>query len=60
MNEHWQAGYADAAKTLAHDEIFAPPRIEDNPAMYDFLTAPARPATESMPQPAAQPTYQPT
>jgi NTE family protein len=41
MNEHWQAGYADAAKTLAHGEIFKLPRLEDNPAVHDFLTAPA-------------------
>jgi NTE family protein len=47
MNEHWQAGYADATRTLAHAEIFALPLPEDNPALYDFLTAPARP----IPQP---------
>jgi NTE family protein len=41
MTEHWQAGYADAAKTLAHTEIFKLPRLEDNPAVHDFLTAPA-------------------
>ena len=46
MNEHWQAGYADAAKTLAHDEVFALPQLEDNPAVYDFLTAPARPISQ--------------
>jgi NTE family protein len=43
MKEHWQAGYDDAAHTLAHDAIFTLPQIEDNPAMYDFLTAPAQP-----------------
>jgi NTE family protein len=43
MKEHWQAGYADATKTLAHEEIFQLPRFECNPATYDFLTAPARP-----------------
>lgn len=48
MNDHWQAGYADAAKTLAHDEIFRLPAAADNPAVYDFLTAPAQP----LPQPA--------
>jgi NTE family protein len=40
MTEHWQAGHADAAKTLAHEEIFKLPRLEDNPAVHDFLTAP--------------------
>ena len=43
MTEHWQAGYADAAKTLAHEEIFKLPRLEDNPAVHDFLTAPIHP-----------------
>jgi NTE family protein len=43
MTEHWQAGYADAAKTLAHTEIFKLPRPEDNPAVHDFLTAPVHP-----------------
>lgn len=43
MNEHWEAGHADAAKTLAHKEIFKLPRLEDNPAVYDFLTAPVHP-----------------
>jgi NTE family protein len=46
MNEHWQAGYADADKTLAHDQVFKLPRPEDNPAVYDFLTAPARPISQ--------------
>jgi NTE family protein len=50
MTEHWQAGYADAAKTVAHGEIFELPELDANPALYDFLTAPAQP----------QPTYQPT
>jgi NTE family protein len=43
MKEHWQAGYADATKTLAHEEIFQLPRFECNPATYDFLTTPAHP-----------------
>jgi NTE family protein len=47
MNDHWQAGYSDAAHTLAHDEIFKLPQLEDNPAMYDFLTVSA----PSTPQP---------
>ena len=41
MKEHWQAGYADASKTLAHVEIFELPHPDDNPAMFDFLTVPA-------------------
>jgi len=43
MKEHWDAGYADATKTIAHKEIFRLPRPEDNPALYDFLTAPTHP-----------------
>jgi NTE family protein len=43
MKEHWQAGYADASKTLAHGEIFELPQAESNPVLYDFLTAPAHP-----------------
>jgi len=43
MNEHWQAGHADATKTLAHEEIFQLPRPECNPAVHDFLTAPVHP-----------------
>jgi NTE family protein len=43
MKEHWEAGHADAAKTLAHEEIFKLPRLEDNPAVHDFLTAPVHP-----------------
>jgi NTE family protein len=38
MKEHWQAGYADAAATLAHKAVLALPSIENNPAIYDFLT----------------------
>jgi NTE family protein len=38
MKDHWQAGYADATATLVHDEVLTLPRIEDNPAIYDFLT----------------------
>jgi NTE family protein len=52
MNEHWQAGYADATKTFAHEEIFELPRPEDNPALYDFLTAPA----SSIPEPLEEKT----
>jgi NTE family protein len=43
MKEHWDAGYADASKTIAHEEVFRLPRPEDNPALYDFLTAPTHP-----------------
>jgi NTE family protein len=56
MNEHWQAGYADASTTLAHREIFELPRPEDNPALYDFLTAPAQPSTSPLDSPTTQPT----
>ncbi|MGZ5198981.1 MAG: patatin-like phospholipase family protein [Telluria sp.] len=38
MTDHWQAGYADATATFAHDEVLTLPRIQDNPAIYDFLT----------------------
>jgi NTE family protein len=41
MNEHWQAGYKDAETTLAHKEILQLPSIDDNPAVFDFLTKPA-------------------
>ena len=51
MNEHWQAGHADATRTLAHREIFELPRPEDNPALYDFLTAPAQPLSAPITQP---------
>jgi len=56
MNEHWQAGYADASKTLAHREIFELPHPEDNPALYDFLTAPAQASAPSLDSPTTQPT----
>jgi NTE family protein len=38
MNDHWQAGFADAGTTLAHDEVLTLPGSGDNPAIYDFLT----------------------
>jgi len=44
MTEHWQAGYADADTTLAHEEIMRLPDTENNPAVFDFLTKPAQPA----------------
>jgi NTE family protein len=38
MNDHWQAGYADADTTLAHDEILRLPAIDSNPAIFDFVS----------------------
>jgi NTE family protein len=43
MNEHWQAGFADADVTLAHEEILKLPSIDNNPAVFDFVTKPAQP-----------------
>ncbi|TFW15702.1 patatin-like phospholipase family protein [Duganella callida] len=43
MNEHWQAGHADADATLAHEEILRLPSSDNNPAVFDFLTKPAQP-----------------
>jgi NTE family protein len=40
MNDHWQAGYADASTTLAHKEVLQLPSIGNSPAVYDFLTPP--------------------
>jgi NTE family protein len=40
MNDHWQAGYADASTTLAHKEVLQLPSIGNSPAIYDFLTPP--------------------
>ena len=37
MKEHWQAGYRDAAHTLAHEEIRRLPHAANNPAVFDFL-----------------------
>ncbi len=37
MNEHWQAGYEDAAKTLSHPEIFDRPDDQSGVASFDFL-----------------------
>jgi NTE family protein len=44
MSEHWQAGYADADVTLSHKEILKLPGVENNPAVFDFLTKPAQPS----------------
>ncbi|MDB5930707.1 MAG: hypothetical protein JWR60_2414 [Polaromonas sp.] len=38
MEEHWRAGYEDAALTLAHPETLTLPGPAQNPAIYDFLT----------------------
>jgi NTE family protein len=43
MKEHWQAGYDDAARTLAHDEIRKLPHASNNPAVFDFLKTPNSP-----------------
>jgi NTE family protein len=37
MNEHWQAGYADAVQTLDHKEIFEKPSEQEGVATFDFL-----------------------
>jgi len=42
MEDHWRAGFADASTTLAHGEVMSLPRIEDSPAIYDFLTPPSQ------------------
>ncbi|GGY09031.1 patatin-like phospholipase family protein [Pseudoduganella dura] len=46
MEEHWSAGYADADTTLAHKEILRLPGIDNNPALFDFLTKPAQPTSK--------------
>jgi NTE family protein len=38
MEEHWRAGYDDAATTLAHPEVLALPTSREGVAIYDFLT----------------------
>jgi NTE family protein len=48
MQDHWQAGHADATTTLAHEEVLTPPTIQDNPAIYDFLTPRAKNASVSI------------
>ena len=37
MDEHWRAGYDDAATTLSHPEIFTLPTAAQGVAVYDFL-----------------------
>jgi NTE family protein len=38
MEEHWQAGYRDAAETLAHPEVLTLPTTAQGVEIYDFLT----------------------
>ncbi len=38
MEEHWRAGYEDAALTLSHQEILTLPSAEQGIAVYDFLS----------------------
>lgn len=38
MEEHWRAGYDDAAATLAHPEVLTLPTSPQGVAIYDFLT----------------------
>jgi NTE family protein len=37
MLDHWQAGYRDADRTLAHPEVLCLPTLAQSPAIYDFL-----------------------
>jgi NTE family protein len=37
MNEHWRAGYEDAAATLLHHEIFERPRGKEGVFAFDLL-----------------------
>lgn len=48
MQEHWQAGYANAASTLSHEEILRLPAAAANPMVFDFLTGPAGPVPPSL------------
>jgi NTE family protein len=38
MEEHWRAGYDDAATTLAHPEVLTLPTTPEGVAIYDFLS----------------------
>ena len=42
MEEHWRAGYDDAAVTLTHPEVLTPPTTVQGVAMYDFVSKAAR------------------
>jgi NTE family protein len=48
MQDHWRAGYKDAATTLAHEQVLTLPHVQDSPAIYDFLTPRAGNATLSI------------
>ena len=39
MEEHWRAGYDDAARTLEHREVLELPKAAEGIAVYDFCTA---------------------
>jgi NTE family protein len=43
MEEHWRAGYEDAAVTLSHPEVLTLPTTAQGVAIYDFLTPVAHP-----------------
>src|SRR3954451_24585564 len=38
MEEHWRAGYDDAASTLQHPEVLTPPSTAQSVVEYDFST----------------------
>lgn len=38
MEEHWRAGYQDAAETLSHPEVLELPATAQGVAVYDFLS----------------------
>ncbi len=38
MNDHWQAGYHDATRTLRHREVLERPQNADGVATHDFTT----------------------
>ncbi len=37
MEEHWQAGYDDAARTLLHPEVLQLPDRQEGVRTFDFL-----------------------
>jgi NTE family protein len=47
MEEHWQAGKRDAARTLAHPEVLERPTAAHSVKVYDFLTAGAQQEKEA-------------
>lgn len=38
MEEHWRAGYNDAARTLRHPEVLVRPRSQDGVSTFDLAT----------------------